>query len=234
MTIPTANTQQVGAASILAHARQVGSAGNIHALDIDGAISSDLLAKNLTAFSGGQDARDYQAVTRADLTTLTSTLTTALVQQLPQAFNLHTGESVTPANCHFSTTADHNVGDEATTVTVKATYTCKGIAYNQNNLEQKATAAFTDQTNPGAPYELLNTSQPQVISLAPFTVRISGTWVYVLSQDYKQFLAEKVAGDSPQDARAYLLRTGVIIRASVPAPLPKDPGHIHFLLLMGA
>jgi len=83
VTIPAANTQHVGVASIPAHARQVGSQGNIHVLDIDIAISSDLLAKNLTTFSGGQDAGDYQAVARADLESLTSTLKTALVQQIP-------------------------------------------------------------------------------------------------------------------------------------------------------
>lgn len=232
ITIPAAQPPQFARASIDAHALAAGASGNIAPGDINLALSGDLLVKNVTAFTGGRDARDFQAVAPTDLTALTSTLQAALAQQVPQAFTLRPGESVTPTTCHFTTSADHGAGEEATRLTITAAYTCKGVAYNSQELERKATAAFTHQTNPGAPYELLHTTQPHVVSLAPFTVQVRGTWVYVLSQDYEQFLAEKIAGDSPQEARDYLLRTGVITRANVPAPLPKDPGHIHFVLLI--
>lgn len=54
-----------------------------------------------------------------------------------------------------------------------------------------------------------------------------------LYQDYEHYLAQQIAGKSQQDAKTYLLRTGFITRATVPAPLPKDPGHVHFLILIG-
>ena len=233
LTIPAAQPPQFAVASTYAYALRPGAKGNITAGDINLALSSDLLVKNLTAFTGGHNARDFQAVAQADLNTLTMILKTALVERILQAFSLQPGETVTPTDCRYSTTADHGPGEEATTVTMKASYTCKGIAYNTQELERKAVAVFTTQILPGAQYELLNTSHPQVIKINPLTVEVSGTWVYTLSQDYKQFLAERIAGDSPQDAKAYLLRTGFIIQATIPGQLPKDPGHIHFQILVG-
>ena len=233
VTIPAGNPPFYGQARLSAHAITPGEQGNIPTGEITSTLSNGVLVKN-DPFSGGRDARDFQAVAPIDLDTLTSTVKNTLVQQISQAFPLRSGETVYPTTCHFSTTADHGAGEEATTLTVKATYTCKGIVYSQDELQQRATTAFINQTNPGVQYELVSTTPPQVVSLAPFTVRMSGTWVYVLSEDYQQFLAEKIAGDSPKDARAYLLRTGVITRALVPAQLPKDPGHIHFSSLIGA
>ena len=231
ITIPANTPPLDGQATVHASAIQAGAQGNIAAGDIQ-LVSQGLLIQN-GRFTGGRDARDFQAVAQTDLDALTSTLHPALVQQILQAFSLHPGESVTPTNCHYLTAADHGMGEEAKALTVKATYTCKGIAYNSQELESKAEATFTAQTNPGVHYELLNMAQPIVTNLTPFTIRVSGTWVYILPQDYEQFLAQQIAGKSPQEAKTYLLRTGFVRRATVPATLPKDPGHIHFQLLIG-
>lgn len=233
VTVPAGNPPTYGEATVSAQAERPGAAGNIQAGALHATVSNGVFVNNLVSFTGGSDARDFQAVAQTDLTTLISTLRNTLVQQIPQAFPLRSGETVYPTPCQFSATADHGVGDEATTVTVKAAYTCKGIAYNQDELEQQATAALTSQTNPGANYELVNWTPPQVVSVTPLTVRLSGTWVYVLPPDYEQFLAQQIAGQSPEDAHAYLLHTGFVRRATVPAALPKDPGHIHFLILIG-
>jgi hypothetical protein len=70
--------------------------------------------------------------------------------------------------------------------------------------------------------------------LPAVTASIGGLWVYRLSKDYTQFLAQQLAGDSQAQASVYLLATGFITRATVPAgSLPKDPAHIHFETLIG-
>lgn len=75
--------------------------------------------------------------------------------------------------------------------------------------------------------------QVQLASVTPLTVSCRGLWAYILSPDYEQFLAERIAGDSPQQARKYLLHTGVLTRATVSQPLPQDPAHIHFQVFIG-
>ena len=72
-----------------------------------------------------------------------------------------------------------------------------------------------------------------ITSVLPFTVSLRGLWVYHLSQDYEQFLAQQIAGDTPEQARTYLLQTGFITQATVTQNLPKDPDHIRFLVLVG-
>jgi len=70
-------------------------------------------------------------------------------------------------------------------------------------------------------------------SVAPLTATITGTWVFHLDTAYKRFLAEQIAGDSPAQARAYLLQTGVIAAVSLDQPLPKAPDYIRFTILKG-
>src|SRR5436305_2984465 len=97
---------------------------------------------------------------------------------------------------------------------VNASKTCEGIAYNQDELERSATAAFTT-TRPGTNYLLEGDIQINVTSVSPLTVSLRGLWVYHLSQDYKQFLAQQIAGDTPEQAKSYLLQTGFITQATV-------------------
>jgi hypothetical protein len=235
VSIPATSPQQVGIASVAAHALEAGSSGNLAALAINVAISGDLLAKNLAAFSGGNNARDYPAVAKADIATLTAALEHALAERIVQAFALAPGEAVTPTHCTFVETTDHALGQEAAALTETARYTCMGVAYGTQALQQIATTAFTSATRPGARYELVGGVQTQVISVLPtVTASMDGLWVYRLSQDDEQVLAEKLAGDSQAQARAYLLATGFITQAIIPAgSLPRDPAHIHFATLIG-
>ena len=232
--IPPNAPPEDGSVTVPAHALYAGAQGNIAVDDVSLALSSSLTVKNLRPFTGGQDARDFSVVARADLDALTHALQAALVANVPQAFHMQQDESVSPIDCQFTTTTDHRVGEEATTITMTATETCKGMAYRQDDLQQQATAVFSKQTRPDATYELLRTTVLQIVSVTPLLVRMSGTWVYLLTPDYQDFLAEQVAGETPGQAQKYLLGTGFITKASIPAQLPKDPGHIHFLMLIRA
>ena len=232
VTIPAGNPPSYGQATVEAQALQAGSRGNLAAGDITTTVSSGVLVKN-RPFGGGRDARDFQAVAQPDLDHLTSALRTILSQQMPQAFVLRSGEAVQPTHCTFIVTPNHRAGTEAHTVTVQATETCAGIAYNSDQLSQQASALFTQQTSPGANYQLVGEVQVQLVSVTPLTVSCRGLWAYTLSQDYEQFLAEQIAGDSPQQAQKYLLQTGLLTRAMVSQKLPQDPAHIHFQVLIG-
>jgi hypothetical protein len=71
--------------------------------------------------------------------------------------------------------------------------------------------SFAAQASPGAQYHLVGEVQVQVVNTTPLIVSCRGLWAYTLSQDYEQFLAERIAGDSPQQAHKYLLHTGLLI-----------------------
>jgi len=98
---------------------------------------------------------------------------------------------------------------------------------------QQTTALFTQKTTPGTNYQLIGEVQVRVVGVSPLTVSCSGLWAYTLSQDYEQFLAEKIAGDSPQQAQQYLLQTGFLACVTIHQQLPMDPGYIHFRVLIG-
>jgi baseplate J-like protein len=232
VSIPAGNPPSYGQATVEAQALQAGSRGNMAAGDITTTVSSGVLVKN-GPFSGGRDARDFQAVAQADIDRLTSALRSTLSQGIPQAFVLRPGEAVQPTHCTFTVTPNHQRGAEAQTVTMQATFTCAGMAYNREQMSQQATTLFTKQTAPGANYQLAGEVQVQLVGVTPLTVSCRGLWAYALSQDYQQFLAEQIAGDSPQQAQKYLLQTGLLTRATVPDTLPPDPAHIHFQVLIG-
>jgi hypothetical protein len=230
VTIPAANPPQEGEATVTATTIRTGSISNIHSYDINTAFSSSLFVKNLQAFTGGRDARDYKAVSPQDIQTVTSTLKQTLAQIMPQAFPLAPEEALILSHCLFAVTPSHQPGDEAATVTLKSSYTCQGHAYNAQAVINQSTAVFTS-TRPGAQYQLFGTVHAQVSSVSPVRVTVSGTWVYTFSKDYEESLAEHIAGDSPARARAYLLKTGVIAQATIPTTLP-DAMYIQFLVLI--
>jgi hypothetical protein len=230
VTIPAADPPSFGQATLTATTIRAGSRGNIHAYDLNGAISSSLFVKNLQAFTGGRDARTYKAVGQQDIQNLTSTVQKTLDQAFTSAFTLRPGEQAQSTNCYTTTTANHKGGDEAQTVTLNGSETCSAIAYNQSQLQAVATQAFTAQTKPGTRYTLVGSLQSTVASVTPLTVHLTGSWVYVISQEYEQYLAENIVGDTPQQATAYLLKTGAIAQASVPNTLPQAM-YITFLVL---
>jgi hypothetical protein len=231
VTLPAANPPSFGQATMTATTLQAGSRGNIPAFAMNGTVSGSVFVKNLSAFTGGRDTRDYQAVALQDLLKLTSTLNTTLTQAFTTAFPLQQGEQAIPTNCHSTTKSNHQVGEEAQSVTLTAAKTCSAVAYHRDALTRAATAAFT-QTRPAANYHIVGSVETTLKSVTPLTVALSGKWAYTFSQDYEQLLAQRIAGDSPAKARASLLKTGVISYASIPNTLPAAM-YINFLVLVG-
>ena len=228
---PTANPPQLGYATVTATALQAGISGNIAAYEINTTVINGVSVKNTNPFYDGRDARDFHAVAPTDLDRETAQVTQTLLTSFQTVFPLRPGEQAQPTNCHTTTTASHSIGEEANTVTVKAVETCSAVAYNSQQLTRQATAAFT-QTKPAATYHVVGSVQTTLQSVSPLLVTISGKWVYTFSPDYEQLLAQRIAGDSPARAKAYLFKTGVISYASVPNTLPPAM-YINFLVLVG-
>lgn len=231
--VPAAQPPQFAQVRVPASAVTAGSNTNIATGDITLALTSDLLVKNLSAFNGGRDARTYRAVAPQDLQQLTRATTQQVQQTIPQAFTLRTGEGVYVTACTTTTTDDHVVGAEATTLTMNVSSTCQGIAYHLYDLTHKATAAFMT-TRPGAHYHLAGRVQATIQRAAPVTVSIDGRWTYTFSTGYQESLAQKIAGATPSKARKLLLQTGVIADASIPTTLPPDRSLIDFLVVVSS
>lgn len=230
VTIPPNEPPVDGQATVFAHALSPGEAGNIATSDIAITLNNGLLVRN-RFFSGGQDARTFRAVAAKDLTLLTSTVNATVAQAFTTAFPLQLGEAAIPTHCTTKATPNHQVGAEAQSVTLTMSKTCTAIAYNQSQLTRAATAAFT-KTRPGESYHVVGRLQTSLISVTPLTVILSGKWAFTFSQDYQDFLAEQIQGDTPEKARAYLLQTGVISYASVPNRL-ASADYINFYVLVG-
>lgn len=234
VTIPAATPSTpptFGESSVPAHAVLAGAAGNIETGALSGPCClTSVFVKNLSVFTGGRDARDYQAVAQRDLDVLSDSLEHAFTARFPHAFALAPGEAVEPNGCHTETSADHQTGEEATMMTVTMQETCGGLAYRQADLEQQALHAFTSRTLPGAGYRLVGGSlQAHLLRFSPMIVQLEGTWVYSLSQAEQARLAAHLAGMTPAQATHYLLRTGYIQQAVVAQQLPRDPHYIRFI-----
>ncbi len=77
VTVPAGNGESDGVATVSASAVVAGSSGNISAYSINRTYGTDIFIKNLTTFTGGQDAYSVQYVTDQDKQTA---LTNAKVQ----------------------------------------------------------------------------------------------------------------------------------------------------------
>jgi len=251
VTIPANNPPADGQASISAHALNTGSQGNIAALDINGTFSSALFVKNLTPFTGGQSERDYPIVTKTDIqsavTSLTTTITSSETPALQAQVTAHEGLITLP--CTPMVTSDHHGGDEAPAVTVTVSGHCTGVAYDKAGLQTQATRLLTNQATMtlGATYSLLGDIQVTILhatitnkpnQIATIAVSMSGTWGYQITQQAQQEINRLIAGKQKADALHILLSLpgiqGVTMQGLADdQDIPTDISHIHLLVVYG-
>src|SRR5205823_15107874 len=113
-TIPGASPPLEGQTTVSAHAVNAGAAGNIHAGDIQGACCRENMFAYNSAFSGGQDERNYTIVRQADIQGVVSSLVPTLTQHIQTSFQeqIRLGETLTPTLCSQNVSLDHHAGDE--------------------------------------------------------------------------------------------------------------------------
>jgi hypothetical protein len=245
-TIPPNNPPMDGEASTPAHAANPGPIGNIQALDINSTVSSVVFVKNLNAFTGGQDERNFTIVTQADMNTVSTLLKTTLNQDAQGALQgqLQPHEALVTPGCTTSLSSDHPVGAEATQVKITASETCTAVAYNQSTLLAKATSLLTTQATKtlGTDYSPLGTIQITSIKATGRTLTFScqGTWIYALAERVQQHMKHLIAGKTKEEALKLLFSLPGIESASIQwhgfsdeARIPKDIARIHPLLIIG-
>jgi hypothetical protein len=254
-TIPaadlTANPPLIGNATVSAHAVNPGASGNIQALDINIACCSSVVAKN-SSFSGGQDARDFQMVAKADITNVSTSLKTLLSASTKGALQgqLQPGEELQTLPCSPIVATDHQPGDEATKVTVTVSETCNAAAYNKDELQRKATQLLTSQAlrRLGAGYSLLGDIQVTPTSIEPnreqkrvvVSLHAHATFVHTFTAQEQAHIKRLIHGKTKQQAVQLLATVPGIETASIISSgfgdetrLPTDPRNIHVVVLYG-
>ncbi|HEY6409291.1 MAG TPA: hypothetical protein VIY29_17665, partial [Ktedonobacteraceae bacterium] len=252
--IPAAapNPPIFGNVTVAAHAMYAGNTGNIPAFDINQmCCATSVIAKNTQAFDHGQDARDYQTVTRGDIDTTVLPLKTTLAHSINGAFHgqLTQGELLQLLPCTPTTTANHRIGQEATMVTVSVSETCRAVAYHTSELLTKATDLLAQQAlhTLATNYRLIGTVHVSITQaaatsgLAPATptLRFScqGTWVYTLSPAAQQRIKELIAGKARHEALTLLLSVPGIEAATLEGEdrttrLPKSLDALHLRMII--
>src|SRR6266566_2719587 len=185
-----------GFLTITGFAVNVGSAGNIPALDINGdCCAQGIFVKN-TAFSGGQDPQPNSIVQQSDIDGAANTLTASLTPGTQAALQgqVQPREQVVPNTpaCQKSTfTANHAPGDHAPNVTVNVAITCREEVYDQQSSLAMAQNLLTQQAvnELGPNYMLIGSIESSVSQITvvdihgtvSLLVQAQGTWVYRFS-----------------------------------------------------
>jgi len=252
-TIPAANLPVVGQATVTAHALKANAKGNIQAYDVNLAISSDLTVKNLSHFTGGQDERTFQTVTKQDISNVAMTLKISLAQSMRGALigQVQSGEALVTPPCTPQVTADHRPGEEATRVKVTVSETCSAVTYDTQSLNTRVTQLLTTQAAEtlGTGYSLIGGVRVSGIQatithkqhpLVFLSFHSQGIWVYALSQRAQQRIKTLIAGKTKQEAVHLLESQPGIERVSLhwsgfgdDTRIPKNISYIHLALFYG-
>ena len=244
--VPPANPPTQGQATVPAHALETGPAGNIKAYSIYGACCrAYILVENTAAFTGGQQARTFQAVTQGDLDAATNGLKTSLMQSVNAAFEaqLQQGEASAPPDCAIRTASDHGAGEEGAQASVTVTATCAAQAYQaqeaQAQVMQSLTVAAGRQLGDG--YVLIGDPRITVTgasangTMLRLDVKAQATMAYRFGQGQLQAIRSRIAGMDKAEAAAWLARQrgvkAVSIEVSGGASLPQDVSAIRCILL---
>lgn len=252
---PASNTTPptFGQVTVAAHAVQLGAKGNIPPYDINGSCcGASILVKNTSPFTGGQYARGYTVVTGGDMANAGTSLKTTLLKSVQAALNaqLTEGEALITPPCKPTVSGNHEIGVEATQVTVTVSETCTGIAYDAHQVDTDATQWLTSQvtTKLGATYTPFGEVQVSIMQarmihprrgIAGMLVQATGTWAYQITPPMQNHLLLLVAGMKTQQARATLLTFPGIAGVQISVKggnqtLPQDPKAIRIIVLYRA
>jgi hypothetical protein len=207
--------------TVTGFAVNIGSAGNIGALDISGSCcATGITVKNGT-FTGGQDPQAHAVVLQSDINGAADALTASLTPgtQSDLQKQVKPNQQVVPGTfkCAKSTfTANHVAGDHVPDVTVTVAITCKEEVYDQQAALAMAANLLKAQASKdlGPAYALTGNivtgvTKAMVVDTTKGTVSLlvsaQGVWVYQFSNAVKQEFANHIANKSEQNARTYLL-----------------------------
>ena len=222
----------VGSVSVRGIAVNVGVGGNVPQFDIAGTCcgSSNILVRNTTSFNGGRDPVPNSVITQNDITSATNKLISTLTPSAQTALQqqVRSGEQVVSNSlkCASNTpTANHNVGNQAKSVTVTGTVTCAEEAYDQKaGLDIAATALKAEAAkNPGVAYALVGNVVTNVTSATivdakntvSLVIAAQGEWAYQFQDAILTGIKNKIAKESQSAAQADLQKTPGVLSATI-------------------
>src|SRR5579859_387932 len=225
LTVPPAGTFSTGTAT------NVGTGGDIGAFDINGFCcgNKNIFVKNPSAFHGGQNPLQNAIITQHDITTasnnLIATLKPSAQTALQQQLKPNEQAVSSSLNCTTNVTANHNVGDQAKSVTVTGTATCTEVVYDQKGALAMATDALKAEAakNPGAGYALVGNVVTGITSATvinkqntvSLVILAQGVWVYQFTDAIKTALKNKLAKESQSKAQADVNGTTGVMSATI-------------------
>ena len=234
--------------TVLGFAVNPGTAGNISVLDIvKSCCAPNIIVKNTTAFTGGQDAQPNSVIEQKDIDNAANGLTTTLKQDALNALQeqVRSTERVIASSqqCQPQISANHRAGDVAKTVTVQVAVTCSEQVYDYSAAQRIALRELQSQVggdpNLGAAYaldgqvalSLLNAGPPGADGGFALHVQARSLWVYSFSRSVLSRLAAQIAGKSEDEARRFLLaQPGVVSVSFHPSgTLPVNPDEIQIV-----
>ena len=249
--IPASNAPMEGQVGIPAHAAIAGIEGNILPYDINGVCCKDyVFVKNLSAFSGGMNARDYKIVQKSDIDSVSPSLIKTLDMQIQARFEseLKRGDILlAPPSCLSKMTTDHSVGDEASQVTVSVSESCTAISDNKSDflkaIRQEFLKAEVIRFGPG--YMPIGTIQTSTIKVNIKSGHVSlisqsfGSLVYHFTHNEREDIKRLIAGKDKLQAVRILSHFHGIDQVSINIPgyessLPTNPNRINILVLSRA
>ncbi len=232
--IPPLVGSTIGSNFVSAHANPPGTVGNIGALTINNLTccgsGSGIVARNLSAFTGGQDAVNYSFLQQSDVNSAISQSIMNITKQ--DTLNdltkqLRTGEQfLGSTRCKSTLQADEPIGDSGTNVNsanVSYAIKCTATAYDNQGaqnivkglLSQKASSTL------GPGYVLVNNIQASLTSQTETKNTLSlffggkGVWAYQFSDAQKLQLAKALAGKTVAEAQRILKSTPGISNATI-------------------
>jgi hypothetical protein len=253
VVVPAGNPPRFGIVMVPANAVQTGSAGNIAAYDVNSlCCAAGIAVKNTTAFTGGQNARDYPAVTQRDLGSVASSLTLTLTKNAQDTFQaqVRPNEQETGSTrCTPTVHADHPVGSESSQVTVSVSVTCQGEVYDAQAAKVLVVTQLSQQAmkqlGPGySSVDSVSTTITRVRLLDAHrdtlvvTVQAEGIWSYQFSADRLHAISRLIAGKSTGQAKARLMgmqgvrAVTIALTGGSSSLLPTNPDQIMVKLII--
>lgn len=219
---------------IPAHARDIGSAGNISTNDIyllsccANININGVVVSNISAFSGGQDAENYAFVSQRDVDTASALLEATVLPKAQGAIRKQELPNLQPYStppCTAAIQANPPVGQRAEQVAITVTESCQVLAYDQNAALRAAVDQFTVSTlkQPVAGYRLLP-PKPHITAILlrnpnsgmlACTVLIEGRWVFQFDQAQLAHLKLQLAGLSDLQAQTLLQKESGVLQAAI-------------------
>ncbi len=242
VTIPGAIPPTEGQAVVMAHAVNTGAQGNIAAHDISGACCRENVFAYNGPFHGGHAQRDYQTVTKADIQSVLFSLLPTVTQTINQTLQeqVHPTETLIPPQCSQHTSTDHQVGDEASAVTVTIKKTCLAGAYLTQDFQVKLQQALSQQARQavGKNYRLyayLQTTPLQTHiqhGTLLFAASYQATLIYHFDSQALHAISTLIAGKSKAQAIQILshvpgVKQVMIEGGNNAATLPLNQAYIH-------